>query len=185
MLAVVARAKTDTMMEQNDDVVVKNNNQATHVFKASKFWEFNVWGAAVAGICGAAVLLLVAGILLFDSDGATGRTDGAVLVMAIVATYLVMFPGNLIVSVPIAVDLNSGKGLILHAPLKKLFIPFEEIREVRDSGISLVLQQGIVVKLNKRYGLMKSFAIHRAYGDEGQRLARAIQQEISGTRQAD
>jgi hypothetical protein len=149
------------------------------IFKASRPWESNVWGAIVAGIGGGLVLSVVAGILVFDSAGPSGRNDGLILILIIVGTFLAMFPGNLLTAIPVAVELEQGKGLRLIAPLKKLYIPFEEIKEVRDSTLWQIFQQGIVVKLSKRHGLLKSFAIHWAFGAEGRQLARAIQQEIA------
>lgn len=125
------------------------------------------------------LLSVVAGILLFSSEGAGGSRNGAALIVTIVATLIATFPGNLIAAVPIAVDLEEGKGLLLHAPLKKLYIPLEDVRAVRDSTVGQIFQQGIVVKLNKRHGLMKSFIIHVAFGEQGRKLARAIQQELS------
>src|ERR1700675_4648467 len=92
------------------------------IFKASRLWEFNVWGAIVGGIGSGFVMSVVATILIFDSDGPTGRMDGLVLALTIVATLLAMFPGNLIAATPVAVELESGKGLRLIAPLKKLYI---------------------------------------------------------------
>jgi hypothetical protein len=83
-----------------------------------------------------------------------------------------------IAAVPIAVDLEEGKGLLLHAPRKRLYIPLEEVQAVRDSTVGQAFRQGIVVKLNKRHGLMKSFVIHVAFGEQGSKLARAIQEEI-------
>lgn len=155
------------------------SRQEPRIFKASRVWESNVWGATVAGIGGGLLISVVAGILLFDSQGLSGTRAGAVLILTMVASFLAMFPGNMIAAVPIAVDLEEGKGLLLHAPLRVLYIPFEEVQEVRDSTVGKIFQQGIVVKLNKRHGLMKSFIIHVAFGEQGATLARAIQQEIS------
>jgi hypothetical protein len=155
------------------------NDQEPRIFKASRVWESNVWGATVAGIGGGLLISVVAGILLFDSEGLSGTRAGAVLILTMAACFLATFPGNLIAAVPITVDLEEGKGLLLHAPLKKLYIPFEEVQEVRDSTVGQIFQQGIVVKLNKRHGLMKSFVIHVAFGEQGRKLARAIQQEMS------
>lgn len=92
-----------------------------------------------------------------------------------------MFPGNMIVTVPIAVDVDKDK-LCLIAPLKKLYIPLREVREIRDSTAWQIFQQGVVVKLNKRHGLMKSFIIHWAFGPEGKQLARTIQEGIANQR---
>src|SRR6266849_5861513 len=142
------------------------NNQEPRIFKASRVWASNVWGATVAGIGGGLLISVVAAILLFDSAGPGGTRVGAVWILTSIVTVLATFPGKLIAAVPIAVDLEQGKGLLLHAPLQKLYIPFKEVKEVRDSTVSQVFQQGIVVKLNKRHGLMKSFAIHWTIGEE-------------------
>lgn len=155
------------------------NDQGPRIFKASRVWEFNVWGATVAGIGGGLLISVVAGILLFDSEGLSGMRAGAVLILTMAAGFLAAFPGNLLAAIPIAVDLEEGKGLLLHAPLKKLYIPFEEVQDARDSTVGQIFRQGIVVKLNKRHGLMKSFVIHVAFGEQGRKLARAIRQEIS------
>lgn len=153
--------------------------QEPRIFKAARVWESNVWGATVAGIGAGLLILAVAVILLFDSAGPSGARAGGALILTIVATFWATFPGNLIAAVPIAVGLEEGKRLLLHAPFKRLYIPLEEVQEVRDSDASRFIQQGVVVKLSKRHGLMKSFVIHWAFGDQGIKLARAIREEIS------
>jgi hypothetical protein len=69
------------------------DNQGPRIFKASRVWESNVWGATVAGIGGGLLISVVAGILLFDSAGPGGTKGGAVLIVTIVATFLATFPG--------------------------------------------------------------------------------------------
>jgi hypothetical protein len=153
------------------------NDREPRIFKASRYWESNVWGATVAGIGMGILMTVVAGIMLWEEQ--TLDALPVVLILTIVASLLAMFPGNLIAAVPVAVELEEGKGLRLIAPLKKLYIPIDQVNEVRDSTFWQIFQEGIVVKLNTRHGLMKSFAIHWAFGDQGRQLARAIQQEIS------
>ena len=123
-------------------------------------------------------MFVISIILIFDSEGPTGRIDGLILGLTIVASLLAMFPGNLIAATPVAIEFESGKGLHLIAPLKKLYIPMEEVLELRDSFSAWTSQKGTLVKLNKRHGLMKSFAIHWSFGEEGQQLAQAIQREM-------
>ncbi len=154
------------------------NDQESRIFKASRFWDSNVWGATVAGIGGGLLMTAVAGIVLWEADDWNQRMFAALWILTTVTTLVALFPGNLIAAVPIAVELEEGKGLRLIAPLKKLYIPFEEVQEVRDSTVARIFQQGTVVKLNNRHGLIKSFAIHLSFGDQGRQLARAIQQEI-------
>jgi hypothetical protein len=149
------------------------------IFKSSKFWDSNVWGATVAGIGMGFLMTAIAGILLWRSGDRNLQMFALLWILTVVTTLLALFPGNLITTVPVAVKLEEGKGLHLIAPLKRLYIPMEEVKEVRDSTFWQIFQQGTVVKLNKRHGLMKSFAIHWAFGDQGKELARAIRLEIS------
>lgn len=51
----------------------QEGNQEPRIFKASRVWESNVWGATVAGIGGGLLISVVAGILLFDSEGSAER----------------------------------------------------------------------------------------------------------------
>ncbi|MGC1619953.1 MAG: hypothetical protein WA765_15800 [Candidatus Acidiferrum sp.] len=164
-------------INQNTELLI--DTEHPRIYKASRYWDFNVWGATVAGIGMGILMSVVSAILLFDSEGPSGRRFGGFVILTIIATFLAMFPGNMLAAVPVAVELEEGKGLCLIAPLKKLCIPFNEVQEVRDSTLGQIFQQGIVVKLNKRHGLMKSFIIHVAFGEQGRKLARAIQQEIS------
>jgi hypothetical protein len=90
-----------------------------------------------------------------------------------------MFPGNLLATYPIAVELEDREGLRLEAPLKKLYIPLEQIDNIRDSTLTKITQGGVIVELNKRHGLMKKFIIHWTFGAEGEQLAHAIQEQIS------
>ncbi len=175
VLHFVAVNHGDVAMTQNSWIA---NNDAARIFKASKIWEFNVWGAIVGGIGGGLVMLVVATILIFDSVGPTGRMYGLALFLTIIVTLLAMFPGNLIAATPVAVELESGRALRIIAPLKKLCIPIEDVQSVQDSTSAWIYRHGAVVKLNKRHGLLKSFAIHWAFGNEGQQLAQAIRREL-------
>jgi hypothetical protein len=175
VLHFVAVGYGGVVMTQNSWIA---NNDGPRIFKASRIWEFNVWGAIVGGIGSGLVMLVVATILVFDSKGPTGRMDGLVLALTIIVTLLAMFPGNLIAATPVAVELESGRGLRVIAPLKKIYIPMEDVQEVRDSTSAWTSRQRAVVKLNKRHGLLKSFAIHWAFVEEGRQLAQAIQREM-------
>lgn len=154
-------------------------DRTSRIFKASNFWESNVWGAVIAGIGAGLLMSVIGGILLFESAGPSGKRAGAILILTMVATLLAMFPGNLLAATPIAVEVEDGKGLHLCAPLKKLYIPVDELEEVRDSTVFQVFQGGTVVRLNRRHGLMKSFLIHWLFGDDGKELARVLQREIN------
>jgi len=147
-------------------------------FEAPRAWQSNVWAAAVAGICGSFVILIVAGILAFDSAGPSGQRAGVALALLAAGALAAAFPGNVIAGLPYKVELQPGTGLWLYAPLRKLFIPMAEVKEIRQSALSQLLQEGIIVKLNRRHGLLKSFTIHWAFGQEGKRLAEAINDQI-------
>jgi hypothetical protein len=98
----------------------------------------------------------------------------ATLTLILVVSVLCFLPGNMGAVYPYAVAVEEGKGLQLYAPLKKLYIPIEDLRDVQKS----VLGQGYVVRLNRRRRLLTSFVIHSFFGDQAEPLANAIRDEI-------
>jgi len=74
---------------------------------------------------------------------------------------------------PYEVDVEEGKGVRLHAVLKQVYIPIEDIRDVQKSFL-----QGYVVRLRRRHRLLEKFVIHRLFGGEREGLVHAIQDEI-------
>ncbi len=149
-------------------------------FEAARLWESNVYGAIVAGIGGSVVLCAVAGILIYMARGPGVYLVAGGMITSAVIGLLCLFPGNLVAVHPYAVELEQGKGLRLLAPLKKVYIPIDDVKEVRRS----YLQLGWAVKLSRRHGALTRFSIHGGFGRQGKDLARAIQEEIARRGQA-
>ena len=148
--------------------------EGPRLFKAGEFWSSNVFAALLGGAGCGILLTLAMGIVLWENP-----TRGNVLFAVIVALNFIvgavcLFPGNWIAAFPYAVAIDQGKGLEVYAPLKKLYIAIEDVDECEKS----LLQQGYVVRLNRRYRLLKAFVIHRFFGDQADALAVAIQEEI-------
>ena len=147
-------------------------------FEAARLWQSNLYGAAVAGIGGSVILGVVAGILLYPLYPPPGLdvllTAGG-LIASVILGLVCMYPGNLIAVHPYAVELEQGRGLRLLTPLKKVYIPMEDVKEVRRS----YLQLGWVVKLTRRHRALTRFYIHGGFGRQGGELARAIEEEIA------
>ncbi len=139
-------------------------------FKAARFWEFNVHAAFVAGIGGAVLLCILAGII---------RAYGlaAVLIGTVAIAFLYLFPGNGIAFYPYEVEVEAGRGLRLFAPFKQVFIPFEDVKSIRKS----FLVWGWRVDFHKGRRVLTGFAIHRAFGDQGSELVRVIERELART----
>jgi hypothetical protein len=97
------------------------------------------------------------------------------LALVLVASVVCFIPGNLIAAYPCSVLLEEGRGLELRAPFKKLYIPAEDLREVRRASS---LQPGYIVCLRRRNRLLKSFLIPSYFGDQAESLAEAIREEI-------
>ncbi len=145
-----------------------------HIFKAGQFWTSNVFGAAVGG-AGAGILMSVVMVIVVSENPTRNNILFATgLVLILVLSALCLLPGNLIAGYPYAVELEEGTGLLVQAPLRKLSIPIQAVQDVRKT----FLQPGYVVRLNRRYGLLKSFLIPSYFGEEGEALANAIQKEI-------
>ncbi len=144
------------------------------VFRAGRFWNSNVFGAAIAGGLGGVLMLVVMGIVVSGNPTTNNILFATGLALGLVMSVLCFVPGNLIAAYPYAVLLEQGTGLELHAPLKRLYIPMEDVRDVQKS----YLQPGYIVRLKRRHRLLKSFLIPRYFGDQAEPLANAIRVEI-------
>jgi hypothetical protein len=150
----------------------------SRIFAASQFWNSNVFGAALGG-AGAGILMLIVMCIVVSSNPTPNNIRFAIgLVVVLALSVLCFVPGNLIAAYPYSVSLEEGKGLELRAPLKRLYIPIGDVRDVRKS----FLQPGYTVRLNRRHRLLKSFLIPAFFGDQAEPLANAIQEEISQRR---
>jgi hypothetical protein len=145
-------------------------------FQASRLWEFNVYGAIIGGLGGGAILLVVAGILISDGIGLDQASFlAAFLITNVLAGLLLLYPGNLAVAFPYAVEIEHGRGLRLFGPMKNVYVPLMDVKEVRSSFLAF----GWVVKLRRGQRALTAFTIHRGFGPEGRELACTIEQEIA------
>jgi hypothetical protein len=151
-----------------------STERVPRVFRAGRFWSSNVFGAALAGGLGGVMMLVVMGIVVSGNPTPNNILFATGLVLVLVLSVVCFVPGNLIAAYPYAVSLEQSKGLELHAPLKRLYIPMEEVRDVRRSN----LQPGYIVRLKRRHRLLKSFLIPWYFGDQAEPLANAIREEI-------
>jgi hypothetical protein len=146
------------------------------IYRASGYWRTNVSGAILGGIGTAILLLTVFTIVLWGSDFGREAVIWFIgICLTLLGTALVFYPGNLVVTYPLAVEVDPFKQIVLIAPWKRLIIPIEDLRDIRNSP----LQQGYVVRLFRRHGLLKSFTIHWFFGSERTALAAAIENIVS------
>lgn len=151
-----------------------DSEKVCRVFKAGRFWNSNVFAAALAGALGGVVMLVVMGIVVSANPTRNNILFASGLALTLLLSVLSFVPGNLIAAYPYAVSIQEGKGLELRAVLRKIYIPLEEVRDVQKS----YLQPGYVVHLKRRHGLLKSFLIPWYFGYEAEPLANAIREEI-------
>jgi hypothetical protein len=90
-----------------------------------------VSGAIVAGVGGGMLIssLGVIGGWRYESPG-----SASFIWRLLVLTVLACFAGNAIARYPYEVVIEKGKGLRVHASFKKLYIPMQDLRDVRFSG---------------------------------------------------
>ena len=150
------------------------SSENSRVFKAGRFWNSNVFAAALAGALGGVLMLIVMGLVVSGNPTRNNILFASGLALVLVLSALCFLPGNLIAAYPYAVSIEEGRGLELRGVLKKLYIPLEEVRDVQKS----YLQPGYVVRLKRRHRLLKSFLIPWYFGDEAEPLANAIREEI-------
>jgi hypothetical protein len=156
------------------------SNEATgrggaKLFRGSRFWRWNVTGATISGLGGGLLFIVIGAELLRATAGnRQAAILGAALVACAVGSLASLFPGNLIATFPTAVRVEAGRGLVLIAPLTRIPIAFEEIRDIR----SALTQQGYVVRLKRRHRLLGRFVIHSFFGRDRELLAQAIRRAI-------
>ncbi len=144
------------------------------VFKAARFWNSNVVGACVGGALGGALIVVVMGVVVLENPTRGAILFAGVVVLALTLTVLWLVPGNGIAVYPYAVAVDQGRGLELHAVLRRVYIPASDLRDLRRS----YLQPGYIVRLTRRHGLLGSFIIPWYFGDQAEPLAAAIREEI-------
>jgi hypothetical protein len=144
------------------------------IFKAGQFWSSNVCMAMLGGLAGGILLLVVMIIVVSGNPTRHNVLFASVLVLTIVIYVVCVLFGNLSAAYPYAVAIEDGKGLQLYAPLKKLYIPIEDVKDVRMS----LLRQGYVVRLRRSHRLLTQFVIHAFWGKQAAPLADAIQEQI-------
>ncbi|HZR56047.1 MAG TPA: hypothetical protein VFA74_04175 [Terriglobales bacterium] len=142
-------------------------------FKGSRYWTSNVWGAVVAGIGGGTLMSVVAIIVLSGSPSPKIMLFMGGWVLILLVAVLAWFPGNAIARFPYEVMVEKGKGLRIRAPLKELFIPIQEVRDVSPS-----FPLGFVIRLKHRQRFLTQIFIHKLFGSRGKPLADAIREEI-------
>jgi hypothetical protein len=146
----------------------RNSEGAPRIFKAGQFWSSNVFGAALGGAGAVILMLVMMGIVVWLNPVRGNILFASGLTLILVVSVLCFLPGNLIAGYPYAVLLEEGKGLELRAPLKRLYIPIEDIRDVRKT----YLQPGYMVRLKRRHALLKGFLIPWYFGDQAEPLAK-------------
>ena len=144
------------------------------VFRCSRFWDFNVHGALVAGVGGGFLMFVMFGIAFWGTESSKDRALWAGLALVVVITLLCIFFGKLSAGAPLAVGIEAGKKLHIYGAWTTLYVPIEEVRAVRSS----FLNAGIIVHLNRRHGLIKKICISWQFGSQAQPLVLAILEEI-------
>ena len=145
-------------------------------FDSSRLWEFNVYGAIIGGIGGGVMLCVVAAILVSDKVGFNQVSFlAAALLLTVLLGLFLLYRGNLAVAFPYAVEVEHGKGLRLFGPMKTVYIPLNDVKEIRSSFLAF----GWIVKLRKGQRALTGFTINWGFGPQGRDLARAIEEEIT------
>lgn len=143
------------------------------IFRAGQFYSSNVSGGALAGAGAAILMFTVMCIVVWMNPDRQNILLAATLMLIIVVSVLTYLPGNMSAVYPYAVAVEEGKGLQLYFPLKKVYIPIEDVLDVRKSFL-----QGYVVRLKRSHRLLNAFVIHSFFGNQAQPLVDAIREEI-------
>jgi len=156
----------------------KSETAEVRRFEASRIWQSHVSGGAVAGFGVAVLFCAIAGTMLCMTGDGKVLLVAAGLVASAAIGLLFMYPGNEVAAYPYAVEIHEGKALRLFAPLKEVYIPIEEVKNIRTSFLAL----GWIVSLSKRHGMLKGFVIHGGFAAGADIGFRCLRCEAQGMR---
>jgi hypothetical protein len=151
----------------------KKDESGSQVFKGSGFWASNVRMATYAGIGGAIVMSVQFGIVFWMTERLKIKFLMIGMELSIIVFLLYSFLGDGIATYPYAITIEHGKGLRLSTPFKEIYIPIENIKDVR------AIAFGFAVRLKRRHRLLTEFVIHSFFG-KAWAVADAIRAEIHG-----
>jgi hypothetical protein len=153
---------------------ITSETKRAMVFTGNLFWRLNIWGVGLAAVPVAVLMLSIAIVGLWPGHG--GDKDLLMIFIGAngVIGLLYYFPGNKLAGYPHKIAIEDGKGLWLYAAFKKLYIPIEDLRDIRKPWY----RPAYVVRLKKRHRWLGQFEIHWLFGRERRPLADAIEEQI-------
>ena len=94
----------------------------------------NLSGGVLAGIGSTLLLLVVFGVGLWMTGFASEIAIWfAGISVNFAAMVLLFYPGNLVAMYPLEVEVEPAKQIVLVAPWKRVAIPVEDLRDIRDA----------------------------------------------------
>lgn len=144
-----------------------------NLYFGSRFYRVQTRGGYIAGLSAGAATGFLGLLNLFYYPVASDIwLIGLFFFLNAVAAALLLFPGKLIATYPIAVGV--GNYLRVLAPFIELRINWDEVARVYESW----LRQGIVIELKRRKGVIRNIVIHWFFGPERQLLIAAIHKAL-------
>jgi hypothetical protein len=152
----------------------ETEHRGPKLFEGSDYWQSNVRIAAGAGLGACILVSVVCAVALWINHTLSAIIHIAGFFVLSLVGFLLLFPGNGVAQFPSAVEIDEGRGICLYALFKRLYIPIDDIRDIRKS----FYRQGYVVRLKRRHRLLTKFIIHWFFGEQAEPLANAIREEI-------
>ena len=151
------------------------DTRQSRVYRTTTYRVLNQYGIAVTVFLGCPILALIGGTLLFAEGVDTkGQVVAVLMLVSGIGGFLLMvYPGNGLATLTIAIEVNES-GLRIHAPFKNTFILFEEFDSAGPSHRWHIFE----IRLHHRQGLLKRISISPFFGPEGDALIEDIRQSF-------
>lgn len=102
----------------------------------------------------------------------------AISFQALLLFVVAFFPGNLAAMLPFSIDVLPGEGVRLGIPFRTVWIPIGDVVDVDVSSTTLFWRKSYEVELAKSHGLIRSFYISPAFGNQRDVVVEAIRDAL-------
>lgn len=143
----------------------------SRTFRARPLWASNTRIAALLGMGGGCLMLVVAAIVALRGGDAEVRAGGLLFGLAVLTTMIAFVYGYGFARFPYEVTADDD-GLRLLGAFVSVRVAWQDVRDIRPGA------EGFVVRLRRRHRLLRQFVIGRLWGPDGEALVEVIAERL-------
>lgn len=144
---------------------------SANVFRGSDWWVSRNRMSEIIGLPTSFILCKIGVIVVQESSNKLAAVPVLLLLGAALPAYLLLLWGGYFAKYPHLVIIEQGKGIWLFGSFTQMYVPLENVREVRKKA-------GCIVRLKRRQRLLGEFVVPITFGAQAMQLVEAIEKQI-------